>query len=155
MIPMSELGPQEVVYTWENPDVPNTVRMWAMDRLQAWLDETRHKKSYSLIDQEKADFFLKNRGIERHRVQWLLENPTALNNPVIIMRMQRSVLHREVWDLMLDGHHHYVAKAILGQTKFFVYHITEEDAKPFEVSGIPPTSGSFNVNSFSGLGLDR
>lgn len=149
----------EVVYTWENPDPPGGVRMWAVGRMEKWCRETDHQVLVSNIDPARAEWFIENRGVEKHRISWLLDNQEALLNPALMMRMKRnSVLHvegGELWDLMLDGHHRYVALALMDIPIFKLWHLSEEEAKPFEVFGLPQPRGPLNVKAFSGLGLDR
>jgi hypothetical protein len=77
----------------------------------------------------------------------------------MMMRINRgTVLDKfgaEPWDLMLDGHHRYVALAIMQMPAFKLWHLSEEEAKQFEVSGVPQPKNGLNVFSFSGLGMDR
>jgi hypothetical protein len=156
VIPFEELDRTnggEVVYTWENPDPPYGIRMWAVDRMNKWCEETNRQKLHSLIDQDRAKWFVENRGIERHRVEWLIANPLALINPCLMMRTKRNAIQidGDEWDLMLDGHHRYVTLALLKKPKFILWHLTEDEARQFEVSGCPQPVGPLNVNAFSGI----
>lgn len=156
MIHFNELdreGVGEIVYSWECPDT-GLVRLWATGRMETWLPTSGIELMTSLIDPERAKWFIENRGVETHRIQWLLNNPQAMENPLIMLRLERES-SGEKWDLMLDGHHRYVAKALRKHSLFNFYHLTEEQAREFEVEGHPQPSNGLNVNSFSGLGLDR
>jgi hypothetical protein len=152
-------GNGETVYSWENPDAPYGVRMWAIDRMNKWCQETNREVLASAVDSDRAEWFINNRGIERHRVDWLLrtENRHNLMNPCLMMRMKRSALSAEGdhWDLMLDGHHRYVSLALLQRETFRLWHLTEEEAKAFEIYGHPQPVGGLNIDAFSGLGVDR
>jgi hypothetical protein len=159
VIPFLTLDDKEVVYTWENPDEKNTVRMWCVNRMEDWCRETNRQVFHSQVDSDRAEWFIANRGIEQHRIDLLLQNPERCLNPCMMMRINRgTVLDKfgaEPWDLMLDGHHRYVALAIMQMPAFKLWHLSEEEAKQFEVSGVPQPKNGLNVFSFSGLGMDR
>lgn len=154
MLHFTTLSDKEVVYTWENPDPPGGVRMWCVDRLQKWCEDTKREILHADIDPERAKWFEENRGVEKHRIDWLLDHKEALMNPCLMMRMPRDK-EGEHWDLMLDGHHRYVALSMLEHPFFLLYHVTEEEAREFEVTGFPQPEGPLNVYAFSGLGMDR
>lgn len=154
MIPYTTLNGKEVVYAWENPDSPDKIRMWCTSRLEKWCEETNRHVFHSEVSPTQAAWYIENRGIERHRVQWLLENPLECLNPTLMLRLKRGA-DKEDWDLMLDGHHRYVALAAMNMPFFKVWHLNEEEAKQFEVTGHPQPKGLLNLKAFSGLGLNR
>ena len=156
MIPFLELertGIGEVVYSWEDPDTGH-VRLWAISRIEKWLTESGLKTLVTNVDENTAKWFYFNRGIERHRLEWLSKNPEMMTKPPIMLRMHRDATGED-WDLMLDGHHRYVTLALLGFPLIEFYQLTEEQASQFEVEGHPQPKNGLNINTFSGLGLDR
>ena len=151
MIPFHKLRctPQssEVVYQWEAED--GHTRMWAIERLEKWL-KTSDKKIYKAeIDKSRLQMYVEERGIERHRIAYLLENQHLLQNPTIMMRL--GVPPAKIMDLMLDGHHRYFTLGMMGFEYFLTYHITEEEASSFEVYGHPQLSGEILTTMFSGI----
>ncbi len=143
--------PVEEVYTWQNDKDDGNVRMWATQRLEKWLPTSGLPISKGAIDPDRARWFIENRGIEQHRVSWLMRNPYALVNPMIMMRMQKSANELEFWDLMLDGHHRYIALTALRKPYFALYHLQEHQIKDFEIAGHPQPEGELNINAFSGI----
>jgi hypothetical protein len=89
---------------------------------------------------------------EEHRINWLLDNPLACANPCLMVRMHNPLAKEDpIHDIMLDGHHRYVTLALLKKPKFLLWHMTEQEAKPFEVTGHPQPVGSLNLDAFSGI----
>lgn len=150
MIPYTDIEHgNELLYTWQGDD--GSTRSWAIQRLADYLKASGKEMLCAELKQDQADFFLEARGIEQHRIKFLLDpaNIDHLTVPVIIMRTEYD---GKPSDLTLDGHHRYVALAMLGSERFVLHHLTEEEAEPFEISGMPKIDMDCLVNSFSGIG---
>jgi hypothetical protein len=161
MIPFSDISDgktREMIFTWRDEDT-GQVRMWAVDRLNKWLPTSGIKVHMGLTDEKRAEMFLRERGIEMHRLEWLCQHHEELTRPGILMRSTCPVspeFPEGLTDLTLDGHHRYVALTAIGSPVFPFYHLTEEQASEFEISDIPPVPkerfDSFVATSFSGIG---
>jgi hypothetical protein len=162
MIPFDDLGnTPEAVYSWQD-DETGKIRLWLIDRINAWLPTAGIKPSMAAMDEERAEFFLQNRGIEMDRLEWLRDHPEHLAEPSVLMRMEVPKSEGApdgFWDLTLDGHHRYVVLAAMRCPFFKFYHLTEDQCSQFEVSDVPQMSeeqfAHFVRNSPSMLELTR
>ena len=139
MLRWSELSmkPPETVFSWQNPDTKQ-IRVWAIDRLNKWLAEGHVEVSRAPVDESLAKWFFKNRGIEPHRVTRLTESLDHLTTPIVVM-LDRS--GPKPYDVTLDGHHRYVAFAMLNMAYIPVYALTSKQASAFEIIDPPVGPG--------------
>lgn len=151
MIPFTDLSfsPPETIYEWQSPDT-GQIRMWAIDRLNKWLETSGREISKTSVKAEMAKFFISSRGIEQHRIERLLAAPDeVLIRPIVIMTLDSGGPNPH---LTLDGHHRYVVFHMLRQKFIPLYVISEADAAPFEISGVPRKEGTvLDPSRFSGL----
>ena len=110
MIEFKELasvpGNNEAVYSWQSPDT-GEIRMWAIQRMEKWLPSSGVPIHRAEISESSAKMFVRDRGIERHRLDYLALHPHLLTNPCIVLDLEEGT------QLILDGHHRYVALAAI------------------------------------------
>ena len=135
MMQLSELrrtpSPGEEVFSWQCPET-GKIRIWAVERLRAWLESSGHPVLKAALSPDRARWYFDNRGVEKHRVERLINAPEQLIKPAIMLRLTQPLN-----DVMLDGHHRYVVLALAGMPEFLLYSVTEAQAAPFEVE--PPS----------------
>jgi hypothetical protein len=143
---ISELGIGEITYTHQD-EKTGEFKTFAVQRLAQWLKdnpEKAEKHKYSIpVDRKFAEFVMRNRGIEAHRIARIL-NLTNFD-PIILARMHDDTC------LIIDGNHRYVVASMVEAQFMPGYVLPEEIWKPFVVEGIPKELAEFILTADSGI----
>jgi hypothetical protein len=141
-IDVTTMLPTEKVFTWQDPDTLEELN-FAVDRLNAWCVAAEVETVLTPVEVEFADLFIRERGIEFHRVERMTFKD--LLHPVIYCCMPKGT------HLLVDGHHRYVFSAMIGQTEQRAHILTQEQWEPFLISGMPTFVRENIISGFSGI----
>ena len=172
-IPVHTLDPYDVVFTHNYEGVTRT---WCISRMELKLrslpasglgtpveadgltycpvyDPSRPgvplgKYLHVGIDPDFAEHCMRERGIEQHRLQPLIDMPYKLFEmlPPVIYTDERD----GDWKTLLDGHHRYVAAHRKGLKSVRSFIGTYAFTDQFLVSGLPDVEDGYQ-HSFSGI----
>lgn len=118
MIPWTQLGLTETVFTWENSDDPGEQLSFAVDRLAEAAEAANLEILAVAIDPEFAASLPERRGLEAHRIERLLQNIRAWK-PILICVMPDGT------GLTVDGNHRYFIAWKAGGTAIPAYLVPE------------------------------
>ena len=138
----SQMEPFEAVFTWIDPDTKACTH-WASDRIVDWCSRAGLDTILTPVDPRYAFMFIKDRGIETHRLERL--SAESLTIPIVYIDMGDGT------HLLIDGHHRYVYAAAIGHDTLLAYMITKEQAEPFLVTGLRDDTEDDLRNSYSGF----
>ena len=136
----NQLTPTEALFTWIDPDTHEQLT-FAVDRLVAAVAAL--EIVLVPVDQEVAERYRRERGIEQHRLQRM--TPDALQQPICLATMPDGT------HLMIDGHHRYVYAASIQAHSIQAHLIPEETWKECLITDMPHLSEEFILNTESGL----
>jgi len=110
------------------------------ERLRKWCAENRERLKVvpTPIDKRIAKSFLHDNVVDAQHVERVLAMEAL--DP-IIYGMTRTEAPGEAPDvLLIDGHHRYVAGAVVGATTIAAYLLEPEQWEPFRIGGLPTLS---------------
>jgi len=119
----------------------NTV--YAATDLRRYCDHNRLPMVHVPITRSDAAMIKQYRGIEDHR---LLRMLTAKRWQPLLFAHQSDGT-----ELLIDGSHTYVARAMLGHTLALAYCVPQETWTYFTIEGFPDTTAEELTNSWSGV----
>lgn len=109
---------REVCFSWDDPDDGSHLT-FATDRLNTYLESTKHDVDWLAVDREFAAGMPELRGLEQHRLIPLLENPKTWG-PVTLCLMPDGT------GLTIDGNHRYYCAYALGMEILKVWLVPME-----------------------------
>lgn len=137
-----QMDPFEPVFTWIDPDT-KVCTHWASGRIADWCKGAGLEIAWTPVSLIYAAMFIKDRGIETHRLERLSVDHLA--DPIIYLDMGDGT------HLLVDGHHRYVYAAAAGRDELPAYIITKDQAEPFLVTGLRDDTEDDLRNSYSGF----
>lgn len=143
MIDVYTMDFTEHVFTWVNPETSEEMTL-ATERMAKWCAENKDLMTFSTpVEPVYALKFMKDRGIENHRLARLMEQ--VIITPLIYLQMGDGT------HLLCDGHHRYVAAAMTGRTYLAAYILEKEQWERFVVTGIPHQGAAKLRTEYSGI----
>lgn len=138
----TRLSKTEQVFTHESED--GTIQHFAVERLFNYMNGSGYEIINVALERDFVSTILSKRGIEQHR----LERLTAANlaTPVLYLEGVSPGTH-----LLADGHHRYVAHAIIGSDYIPSYIAAPKLWRRFLVDGIPDDFAKAQLVGYSGI----
>lgn len=143
MIDVLTMELTEHVFTWHNP-VNGEEMSFATERLAKWCKENEELEVFlTPVEVIHAGVFLKDRGIEPHRLSRVMKH--GLDIPLIYLTMDDDT------HLLCDGHHRYVVAAMTSRHVLKAYILTKDQWEPFVIAGIPKQGVDKLRGGYSGI----
>ena len=119
----------------------NTV--FAVSDIRRWCDHNRYPFMLIPVTKRDAKMILQYRGIEDYRLKRIWE--ARRWQPLLFAHMADGS------DLLIDGSHTYVARALRGHKWALGYIVPQEIWSYYTIEGFPQTSEQELINSWSGV----
>jgi len=119
----------------------NTV--FAATDLRRYCDHNRLPFSLVPVTKRDAKMILKHRGIEDYRLKRIWESQNW--QPLLFAHMPDGT------DLLIDGSHTYVARAMRGHKWVLAYVVPQEIWTYYTIEGFPQTTEQELLDSWSGV----
>lgn len=97
------------------------------------------------VDRKFAQWMLKHRGIEAHRLRRLMRVPVMKLEPVIFADQPDDS------KLLIDGSHRYVSAALRGARAIHIRCLPELVWRPYVIDGFPKQEEQALLNSYSNI----
>ena len=136
--------PFENVFTYVGEDGENI--QLATDRAIKWASGANLESVYVPVETEMAMKYIKENSVS---LTWcnsilagLLKDPESVNRlpPVIYAQHGNDGPNGEPSHFLLDGHHRYVTFAKIGLPAIKAYLLSQEQWRPFQISGMEEVS---------------
>ena len=100
------------------------------------------------VEEHHAKYCITNRGVERDRIDVLMQKPEYLAKPILMVAMSDGS------HLLVDGTHRYVTFWMLKVPEIPAYMIPWAVAEPFVIEGVPDCDET-KLMEWSGLSVLR
>jgi len=146
MIPVKTMGPFENVFTHVDREGGNI--HIAVDRVIKWAENAGLEKVYAPIETEMAIKYIDENSVSLNWVNSMLasvlKDPESITRipPIIYAQHGNDGPNGEPSHFLLDGHHRYVMFAKVHLHCIGAYLLSQEQWRPFEISGMDDISRS-------------
>ena len=127
MIPIEELNAGDEIFEW-TPGNGERCLFFDITMLRGYVSDNLGAVEFITTDitQCQAEFIIKNRGVEKRKLDRLVE--PWLSAPILALSMKDGTT------LIVDGHHRYVRKYLDGETTIRAILVPYEVGERFLVS---------------------